>query len=198
MTKEEVKKFIQNNLINDDTVKLSSLSDLSKTSDDIKNMLEGFYECDNPVVQKIGTILNAIFTQKTNVFMLSIRILSDLVEKDPNLKAKSCHSSQYRKIIYRLLKSGLLKKIREPNGNNAGLYELIHEGFLSILIKEIGQDVLDAKKKAHIEWYDEESKKRQNKIEKANEFLSEVEKKKAEERAKRKGLNGERQPEKTE
>lgn len=171
--KDKYRKFVEENLEQENTVKLSSLRELDQCSEEVQKALNSFYLSDNPNIQKIGSMLNAIYTQQTKTFMVSIRILRELIKEDPNIVFKDCHSSQYKNIMAKVLGSDMFTKLREPRGNAAGLYELTSKIFLEILEIEVGKDVLEAKKEAHVDWYDTTNQEREENFNQAKKNIEE-------------------------
>lgn len=155
--KNKYESFVKESLTNKNSVKLSEVSLVSELDKEMQLALNALYNNADPQKKRIGSILNSIFTQESHVFMNSVRILDDLVNKDPNTTLKSCHSSKYNEIMHLLQKNGIILKIREPKGRRAGLYKLIADIYLNILIMVMGKEMLDAKEKANIEWYDKNS-----------------------------------------
>lgn len=147
-------KFVKENLEKTNSVKLVNTKHLDDLPDIVIKPILAFYTSTSSSIQKSGSIINSIYTQQTNVFLLSLRIVSELVKNDPNIKYTSCNSTNYKEIMHKLFSSKVITALRKPSGKFAGLYELTSEIFLEPLRQQIGDDMLEATKKEHIEWYD--------------------------------------------
>ncbi len=154
--KNKYQVFVEDELSNKDTVKLSETSLISDLGEEAQAALAALYENPNIDKKRIGTMVNSMITHQSHVFLNSIRIFEELIKNDLNTDIKSCHSSKYKAIMHLLLRKKIIKILRAPTGRKAGLYELIAQIFLDIIKDAIGQDMLDAKKEANIKWYDEE------------------------------------------
>lgn len=100
----------------------------------LKNILMGFYGHDMIEKRVLGSVINAIVNQKLGTFMLSKRILIDLVKNDPNFKGKTISSSTYKKVMINNV--GLfLDKIRTHSFKKAAIYTVKLPELLSILYR---------------------------------------------------------------
>lgn len=154
-------KIKQNLEKGEDDPRLLELSSLEDFNDgEILAILKAFYDSDNMVYRRIGTILNAIFTHGHNVFVITQKYMNDLLEKDSLITANSCDGKTYKKILKAMFDLKIIICLRNPVKNNlgisgkAGLYEIVDEDILSAMAKSIGANNLLAKRNKFIEWFD--------------------------------------------
>lgn len=152
--KNKFKSFINQKIIEQDTIKLSQISSLENVNSEIRDALTSFYDHSDMNIQKMGTIFNAIYTQKTHIFLLSFRIFNNLLKNDPNIKCSSCHIKNYKYIIYKLISINVLKILRNHQFKKAALYELVEDLYLDVLKQFVDKQSLDEKKQICLEWYD--------------------------------------------
>lgn len=145
----------------EDDPRLLELSSIEDFNDgDIVAILKAFYDSDNMVYRRIGTILNAIFTHGHNVFVITQKYMNDLLEKDVLITANSCDGKTYKKVLKAMYDLKLMVCLRTPVKNDlgvsgkAGLYEIVDEDILSAMAKSIGENNLLAKRNKFIEWFD--------------------------------------------
>lgn len=154
---------MEENLSKPSIAKLTEISELSSLPLEVKDMLLPFYNSDDSTHKRMASVLNSIFTQHNNVFLLTNSILNDLVKNDPNHDLKSCDGKACSDIKIRFIEKGkVFKVLRKPVERapgvkgRGGLYELSHPMFANLLIKIMGEDLCEAKKDNFIKWYDEE------------------------------------------
>ncbi len=161
--KEKYQKFVKENLEGSSDLKLTELSMLEEMQREVRDIVEVLYESKSPKTQKMGSIMNAIFTQQAHVFLMSFRILNDLLKSDSNTKTKSCHSTDYNIIMSRLEASNVMQNLRKQAGKRAGMYELIGEHEIAVFDKLISKEMRDAMKAVKLELYDKTVAKEQPK-----------------------------------
>lgn len=170
-------KFVKEFLEQDDSVKLSHTSALTDLDQLSSQAISAMYESKNPSIKKGGSIINSAYTHGTSVFLLSMRIVSELIKNDGNVVYNGCNSRNYKEIMHKMLKDGVISVLRPPSGRLAGLYEINSELFLIPLQKKIGKKALENKRLKNIAWYDKTSLIRDKKIQKDIEEGKEMRKK---------------------
>ena len=154
-TYQEYSKFLETTFMRPEVAKLCEVSPLDTFNEEMNEILEAFYKNHDSAVKMLGSIFNSIYTQHNNVFLLSVGIVRDLVAADAaRHKLTSCNGKSYNFIIHHCLMAGMFVKIREQVGKKAALYELVHPKFLDPLYRVMSKEMLAAKKKRTIEWYD--------------------------------------------
>lgn len=139
----------------DSDLKLDYTHPLDEFEDkEMKNTLKLFYNHKNSHVKKIGSILNALFYQPRKIFIITKKLLNSLVKYDVNIKANSVDSEAYGKALYHMFNNNIIKRIREPAQNKAGLYKIIDRDILTIMEKNAGKAFLDAQEEKGVEYYD--------------------------------------------
>ncbi len=139
-------------------VEVSKLEDFK--DEDIRTILTAFYQSGDPIYERIGVILNAVFTHGHNVFIISKAYLNDLMAKDPNIKANTCDTDMYKKVMKAMYEDKIMaclrKAVQQTHGvpGKNGLYELIDRDYLGALSKTLGENTLLAKREQFIQWFD--------------------------------------------
>lgn len=159
-TYEEFASFIKSDLSKKINAKLTEVSSLADLNSILSDVISPFYDSNESIHKRLGSILNSIFTQRTTVFSLTYRLNGSLVRNDPNHTLKSCDSKDHKEVMNLAFNSGLFTILRKPvcKGygikGKAGLYELSHEKFLKPLKEVIGSDICDMKKQKFVDWWD--------------------------------------------
>lgn len=141
--------------------KLTEINDLDSFDENIALLLKSFYDDSDTIIVRMATVLNSIYTQQNNVFLISVRLNNDLTKLDKNNPFESCNSDTHREIMNRFLTTGIFKvlkkSVRRSPGvkGKAGLYELAHPKFYGPLVQLMGQDMCKAKKDAFVQWWDD-------------------------------------------
>lgn len=142
--------------------RLLEVSHLDEFKDiDLKSIIQAFYNSGDPVYERIGVILNSIFTHGHSVFIISKSFLNDLMMKDLNIKANTCDTKTYKKVMRAMYEDGIMVCLRNPiqqtqgiSGKN-GLYELVDNDYLAAISKTLGENTMMAKREQFIQWFDE-------------------------------------------
>lgn len=153
-------KFVKEKLERNNYIKLVNVQKLSDFKSHFLKPLQYIYNSDTAYVKHAGSILNAAYYHKINIFLLSFHIVNKLVEKDPNNTLKGTNPREYKDIMHKLLQNEVIKVVRSQQGKRAGLYELTGI-WLEPLIKEVGKRKLNEIRKEHIDWYDNSTNKKQ-------------------------------------
>lgn len=145
------------------------LSETSKSyddfaSEDVRIILKYAYSHRDKYVKMTGSILNSIFTHQSATFMLSCRTLDKLFKKDDLLeKCNSIDYQKYKLLIKRMIQGdgrneAWFTRIREPNSQKAGVYNLTYRPVLKILISSIGEEFLKEKENRVLDFFDGKNK----------------------------------------
>lgn len=138
--------------------------------------LAPMYESRDPVSRRLATILNCAFTQGLMCFYLTKRILEKALKFDENSPVNSCNSKTYEDLMYRVLESGLLIKVKEPTGSSAGVYKLGTENFIKLIAIKEGEQIIKNREKNAIDvWEKNEERKAHNREKKKGKFLETLE-----------------------
>jgi len=154
--KDKYRQFVVFKIkVSNNTVKLKHISPLSDFSLEVQAMLNAWY-CDvDSDLKRIGVIYNSIFTSRNPAFLVSARIVADLVKKDKNIEVSSCNTKSYIRIKAILLQHGLWEELRPPGANAAGLYCLKEPLHKNLLVTEMGRDMYDTIVEQNLKWYDD-------------------------------------------
>lgn len=184
--------FIKNNYGNKHFIKLTQTNPLDSFEPNIFNIVAPFYDYPDPIINRVGSVLNAIYTQQNSVFLITRDLVNDLVKNDKNHSIESCNTQIYKNMMAFLFNSNIINVLRKPIRispgirGRAGLYELIHPEYLNPLIQIMGVDHCHAKKDSCIKWYDAEySEETAKPREPKTEFELEMERRARERKIKR-------------
>jgi hypothetical protein len=159
-------KLIEETIVQDHHVKLCMTSPVDDFDFQIYGIVASCYKSVDPVVNRIGSIYNAIFTQRTSVFLLTRNLMDELVSGDVNQDLKSCSTDHYNSLKARLHHSGIIETLRPSKHGVAGLYELKHPMYLGPLEAKVGKEILLLQKEKKLIWYDETNRAKSDKPEK--------------------------------
>lgn len=142
--KQEYYKMIET-LSNPNTIKLYRTKNVSDfENNNIKEFLQAFYSAKDPVVLKMSSLFNSILTHQNRSFMLSKRIMDNILESDPNIEIKSLRSEVYKDMLFRLHSNDYIETVVGQKNKRAALFKL-KEGTLTKLLYEIHiKDYYDA------------------------------------------------------
>jgi hypothetical protein len=121
----DVAKWINKSIMVDLTIGLyrtSMVEDLD--NDRAEMMLNALLAKKDPLKLAFATILNAVFTQQSPVFMITKRTLSKLMYHDKNHEGNFCHDRTYTVLMRGLKNSGFIEVVEKPVGRKGGLYKL--------------------------------------------------------------------------
>ena len=158
---KQFSKFIANNLSEPHMAKLTKVSKIEDFPFYVQSVLRPFYESEDSTHKRIGSLLNSMFTQQNNVFLLVNAMLNDIVKNDPNHNLESCDREACDEVKLRVIsKSNILTVLRKPMARSpgvrgrGGLYEVTHPMFTDILDKLMGAELRKIKKEEFLIWYD--------------------------------------------
>lgn len=140
--------------------RLVDVSDIRDLCEEMQQALAPLYKSRDGRVKRFATMLNAAYTQQSNVFIITQDYLEALMEKDPQQTLKSCDWTSYKTMLKFIFTNGyiteLRKAVKRSKGvsGQAGLYELSHKLFLAPLVNQIGADICKANKAATLKWFD--------------------------------------------
>lgn len=133
-----------------DTVPINEINNKS-----IRDMLDYMYQSKDPAFNRMGSILNAVLTQKQCTFLLSARIASKLFIEDVNSKYNSVNSQTYRAIIAKMITAtAMFKKLRSPVGSRAAVFKLVHTDLMEYMYIAKGKEYYDTQEQVVLEIYD--------------------------------------------
>lgn len=152
---EDHSKFLDENFTKEEMTKLNRVQPLESFNEEIREILKACYDHPDSRIKRLGSILNAIYTQYNTVFMLSVRILRELTPLDiANHGLKSCEGADYNWIIHQCLSLGIFERIRDQVGKKASLFRLVHPRYLDPLYRFVGKEICEAKADKNIEFWD--------------------------------------------
>jgi len=144
-----------------DMVKLHKTTRLDKVSDKkFRENLEDMYNSDNKIWTRLATILNAVFTSKRLVFILSRKILMELIKEDINSKYSSIGTVEYKELIFKLANGGFFERLREPKPGKAGVYKIIEPEIVEELHIISSKEYFEAQEINALQIYDRLGKKK--------------------------------------
>lgn len=130
------------------TTETSDLSTLAPGIGDW-NTIKDLYNNPRTEFKMMGTLLNYILTNDYPCFMMSRRILENVIKEDNNITQKSNNGTQYKMVIKHLIDMGIIKCICKYKKlpNRAALFRLVNKD-LRALIEDI-----DNKEQAYLKEY---------------------------------------------
>jgi hypothetical protein len=140
----------------DKTAALRSTKLLQQLSWDEGIACGALYSYDDINNQRIGTLINAIYSHNSTVFMISYRLFNRLERNDRNIDSEGCSGTSYRIMMRRLFDSNMITCLRPPHSKKAGLYKLIYLPFTDPLIKRIGRQVVEVIDQNVVDFFDSE------------------------------------------
>lgn len=171
----------------DDSVILYRTNPLDSFEGKTYKILNYYYSRKDSLSLMVGSVFNAIFTQKTSAFMVTRRELDKLLyqDKEHDLDRIPCNRL-YTMIMNRLIKTGFLEVIEKPTGSRGGLYRLVEPDMVELLKKSMFDEAYEEIEKERIKaYYVMNGKSEDN-----DEFELELRKSKEEFRARRKSQKG--------
>jgi len=175
-TYKEYSNFLDVVFADDEVAKLIRVSALEEFNPEMQEILKSLYSYENGNAKRLGSIINAIFTQQNSVFTLSVRMVHRLVKADqPRHGLASCELSAYNDIVHKALNHNVFEKMRDQIGKKAALYKLVHPQWLGALQKQAGKELLLAKEHKFTEWWDATSEESDS-IQKPERVLTEEQK----------------------
>jgi hypothetical protein len=116
---------------------------------------ERMYSFPNPEIKRTTTLLNALFTQKKQTFMMTRDYCIKLMKEDVNHKL-SLGNDGYSKWMAQISDNNnqFFKTLRPPTGSKAGVYQLILPSLVKELHRLAAEDYYKAEEKAILEFYE--------------------------------------------
>ena len=138
-------------------------------SKEVRDFLKDLYSEEGIFVRVFASVMNAMISQKMITFILSKRLLDNLIQKDSNLERKALQSAQYKYFIHQLLKNKILIKLREPSGKKGGVYQLNNEEYLEFV--DISYDKIKKQEDRILRRYDEYEKDKKDRLLKSKDKI---------------------------
>lgn len=140
------------------TVKLYNVSDLEafKSNEQAYNLLADLINKNTRQHAYLATIFNAIFTQKTDCFMLSRRYMEQLLESEPNHTFNKINNIYYGPLLTNLTEGevNIADRLVEQEGRCAAFYRLNKKHpVYSILCELISEEFLEMGFDYKTQWY---------------------------------------------
>jgi hypothetical protein len=148
----------------DANVKLYAVSPIKAFSNykDAYDLIGYLINLNNRQHAFTATILNSIFTQKTDCFIFSRRIMSDLLKEEMNHGFTKFHTTYFGPMMtnYLQAENPLLVEIEPQSGMKAGFYRLNQKHPAHKILKNIvSETFLEASFERKYEWYKKEKSK---------------------------------------
>lgn len=86
---------------------------------------------DDCVIRAIHSVINSIITQERIHFVLTRKLIIDLVKTDKNHKKHTFSKDAYKAVLFKLHRLGFIKKNMETDKDKAASYELIQPDILA-------------------------------------------------------------------
>ena len=141
-----------------DEVKLYKLVETTNLEDfkdeKLRELLIAAYKSKDATHRQIASLINATFTQHLKTFLLSKRIAAELFANDENTKLTTIDTKRYKTLLMKLLEGNLLKRLREPSGSQAGVYQWIDPNITANLTEQMAKEFWTAQEKAILDFYD--------------------------------------------
>lgn len=152
-------------------------ADIKVTDDESKRFLfEMMYSHNNKMMKKMATILNAVFAQRLQTFMLTRTSCIKLIKEDPNHEL-SLGTKEYGRLLYFLTNCKMFSVLREPTNNKAGVYQLTYPPLIKELHRLAAADFFKAQEEAVLAFYESEGYKEpktSSKLKSAKDIIEET------------------------
>jgi hypothetical protein len=141
-----------------DQVKLYKLVETTNLEDikdeNLRELLITAYNSKDAAHRQMASLINATFTQHLKTFLLSKRIAAELFANDENTKLTTIDTKRYKTLLMKLLEGKSLKRLREPSGSQAGVYQWTDPNITSNLTEQMAKEFWTAQEKAVLDFYD--------------------------------------------
>lgn len=117
-----------------------------------------FYKSQDNNQVRFASMLNAMMTQGTSIWIMNRADVDNLFKSDPNQKFKSCDNDAYKALLRFFLSKGIIEQIRAPSpfGTKGprltGVYRLIDVDLLAELDKLVGANFRQQHEKDFMAW----------------------------------------------
>jgi len=115
---------------------------------------ERMYSFPNPEIKRTTTLLNALFTQKKQTFMMTREYCIKLMKEDVNHNLSLGHGGYSKWMAQVSDDSQFFKTLRPPTGSKAGVYQLIQPALVKELHRLAAEDYYKAEEKAILDFYE--------------------------------------------
>lgn len=139
MSKLSIKDFdpdswVLHKIMVDTTITLYRTSKIKDFElEQVRDILEKLTLKTDPLQLALASMINAIFTQRASVFMITKRSLSKLMYHDQNHDGTLCHDRVYTVMMNNLKNSGVIEVLEKPAGRKGGLYRLTDSDLVELL-----------------------------------------------------------------
>lgn len=122
--------------------------------EEIKALLNYFYNSPNTLKNRIGSLLNSILYHRRYVFLFAKSNMSSVISSDKNIQLGAMNGKAYKHFIAKALEWKLLERLEEPTkSGKAGVYKVIDKNIVNILNRLIGEDMQDAQLESVLKIY---------------------------------------------
>ena len=139
------------------TMSLADLDQVLNIKDDASGrpIFDMLYENSNATIARTASLINAIFTQKLQTFMLSRNYCITLIKNDINHEY-SLSNGEYSRLLHYITNSGMFQVLRKPSNKKAGVYKLIQPDFVAELHRLAAKEYFESQEKHVLEFYEKE------------------------------------------
>lgn len=140
------------------TSSMDELDSLTKISDTqfTDYYFTHMYTCSHAIIKKMTTVVNAVFTQRRQTFLLSRNSLMDLLKNDVNHDL-GMSPNEYRKFIFYMIESKYFEVLRKGTNRKASVYKLVQPKLVEALHKLAAKDYFETQEDLVLSYYDDSS-----------------------------------------
>ena len=114
-------------------IKLTQISKTKDLAKDVAEAVKALYKHHDINMRLFGTILNSMATQQRVVFLLSKRLVGDLLKKDKNVRRSTIDSRTYKELVTVLMRGGVLTRVHTGEGMEASAF-MLNGDFCSLVL----------------------------------------------------------------
>jgi hypothetical protein len=129
-----------------------------KDDDTGRPAFEVMYETPDTTFKRITSILNAIFTQRMQTFMLSRTSVIKLIKEDPNHDL-SLSPNEYNHLLKVISQRSYFEVLRPHTKKKAGVYKLIEPELTKELHRLAASEYFEAQEKNVLAFYETSTQK---------------------------------------
>lgn len=129
-----------------------------KDDDTGRPAFEVMYETPDTTFKRITSILNAIFTQRIQTFMISRTSIIKLIKEDPNHDL-SLSPNEYNHLLKVISQQSYFEVLRPHTQKKAGVYKLIEPELTKELHRLAAKEYFEAQEKHVLDFYENNGKK---------------------------------------
>lgn len=121
-------------------------------------ILETFYRSRDHNHIRAASLLNAMFSQGTSIWIMNRSDINELLKNDSDQKFNSCDDKAYKQLLRFLFEKGIIEQLRAPSPFGTvgprltGVYRLIDPGLLAQLDKLVGANFRQQHEKDFMAW----------------------------------------------